>query len=59
MAEKRLSHAYMLVGPDTPERQASVTRLAAELLCPAADGPCMECRDCRPTKSSTSETTAI
>ena len=47
MAEKRLSHAYMLVGPDTPERQASVTRLAAELLCPAADGPCMECRDCR------------
>lgn len=47
MAEKRLSHAYMLVGPDTPERQAAVTRLAAELLCPAADGPCMECRDCR------------
>ncbi len=47
MAEKRLSHAYMLVGPDSPERRAAVTRLAAELLCSGEDAPCMQCRDCR------------
>lgn len=47
MAEKRLSHAYMLVGPDEPARDARVTQLAAELLCGEANAPCGRCRDCR------------
>ena len=47
MAEKRLSHAYMLVGPEGPERDAAARRLAAALLCPAENAPCGQCRDCR------------
>ena len=47
MAEKRLSHAYMLTGPAGPERDQAARRLAAALLCPAEDGPCLVCRDCR------------
>lgn len=47
MTETRLSHAYMLVGPDSPERQTAVLRLAAALLCPETGAPCMTCRDCR------------
>ena len=47
MADKRLSHAYMLTGPAGPERTERARRLTAALLCPAADGPCGVCRDCR------------
>ena len=47
MAEKRLSHAYMLTGPEGPERDAAAKRLAAALLCGAAEPPCGVCRDCR------------
>lgn len=47
MTEKRLSHAYMLVGPDGPARQERTASLAAELLCPEPDAPCGKCRDCR------------
>ncbi len=49
MAEQRLSHAYLLVGPEGPERDAQATRLAAALLCrsPKNGEPCGECRDCR------------
>ena len=47
MSEKRFSHAYMLLGPEGPERDAAARRLAAALLCPAANAPCGVCRDCR------------
>lgn len=47
MAEKRLSHAYMLIGPDGDGRERAVKRLAASLLCAEPDAPCMRCRDCR------------
>jgi len=47
MTEKRLAHAYMLIGPDTPDRDRAAQRLAAALLCREADAPCGRCRDCR------------
>jgi len=53
MTEKRLSHAYMLVGPDTPERQNEAVRMAATLLCRETDAPCGKCRDCRKVFSGT------
>ena len=46
MAEKRLSHAYLLTGPDGAVRDAA-TRLAAALLCTEPDAPCGRCRNCR------------
>ena len=45
--EKRLSHAYSLIGPDGPGRGRAVTELTAALLCPEPDAPCGRCRDCR------------
>ncbi len=47
MAEKRLSHAYMIVGPDPAARQTAAEDLAAALLCREEAAPCGECRDCR------------
>ncbi len=47
MTEKRLSHAYMVVGPEGPGREAAVTRLASALLCSGPDAPCGQCRNCR------------
>ena len=47
MAEKRLSHAYLLIGPDGEARQEAAVRLAAELLCEEPDAPCGRCRNCR------------
>ncbi|MBR2716687.1 MAG: hypothetical protein IKD79_02980 [Oscillospiraceae bacterium] len=47
MAEKRLSHAYMLVGPEGAARQEAVLRLASALLCSEPEAPCGKCRDCR------------
>lgn len=47
MAENKLSHAYMLIGPDGDGRERAVKRLSAALLCAEADPPCMRCRDCR------------
>ena len=47
MAEKRLSHAYLLIGPDGDALRDASQRLAAELLCPEPDAPCGRCRDCR------------
>ncbi len=47
MAEKRLSHAYMLVGPEGAARDDAVQRLTASLLCSQPDAPCGRCRDCR------------
>ena len=51
MAEKRLSHAYMLVGPEDPSRDEAARRLTAALLCPAPNAPCGQCRDCRKVQS--------
>lgn len=47
MAEKRTSHAYMLLAPEGPERDESARRLAAELVCTGPEPPCGQCRDCR------------
>lgn len=47
MAEKRRSHAYMLIGPEGSERMQAARRLAAAMLCAAPSPPCMACRDCR------------
>ena len=50
MAEKRLSHAYMLIGPEGPRRDEAARRLAARLLCASPqEGPCGVCRECRKT----------
>ncbi len=47
MAERRLSHAYMLTGPGGPARDEAARRVAAALLCSGAEPPCGVCRDCR------------
>ena len=49
MAQQRLSHAYLLIGPDGPARQEAARRLAAALLCedPRGGEPCGRCRHCR------------
>lgn len=47
MTERRLSHAYMLVGPEGPERDGAAARLAAGMVCSGAEPPCGRCRDCR------------
>lgn len=47
MAEKRLSHAYLLIGSDGDDRRDAAARLAAELLCREPDAPCGRCRNCR------------
>ena len=47
MAETRLSHAYMLIGPEGPERVEAARKLAAALLCSGDKPPCGQCRDCR------------
>ena len=44
---KRLSHAYMLIGPESDKSKQAVTELCAALLCPEPDAPCGKCRDCR------------
>ena len=49
MAERRLSHAYMLTGPAGRSRDMAARRLAAALLCQEQDAPCGVCRDCRKT----------
>ena len=47
MNTKRLSHAYMIVGPEGERQAQAITDLAAALLCPAEEPPCAQCRDCR------------
>ncbi len=47
MNASKLSHAYMLVGPEGESRARAITRLSATLLCPGEDPPCTQCRDCR------------
>lgn len=47
MGEKHLSHAYMIVGPESDARKRTVTELAAALLCAEANAPCGVCRNCR------------
>ena len=51
MTEKRLSHAYMLVGPEGEHRKEAALRLAAALLCAQPDPPCGRCRDCRKVRA--------
>lgn len=47
MNDKRLSHAYMIVGPESERRDKAVTDLAAALLCREANAPCTRCRNCQ------------
>ena len=47
MEKKLLSHALLLIGPPGAERDAAARRLAAGMLCRAANAPCGVCRDCR------------
>lgn len=47
MKNHRLSHAYMITGPDAARRKEAAVRMAAALLCPEAAAPCGHCRDCR------------
>ena len=49
--KQRLSHAYMLIGPEGAGREQAVRRLSAALLCAEADPPCGTCRDCRKVQS--------
>ena len=51
----RLSHAYLLIGPEGPGRDEAEERLAAALLCedPAGDAPCGVCRHCEKVKKHT------
>ena len=44
---QRLSHAYMITGPDADRRKEAALRLAASLLCTEENAPCTRCRDCR------------
>lgn len=45
--EKKLSHAYMLIGPAGSARDEAAKELAASLLCSADAPPCRSCRDCK------------
>lgn len=47
MVQKHLSHAYMIVGPESAQRKQTVAALAAALLCSEPNAPCGICRDCR------------
>ncbi|MCC8357291.1 MAG: DNA polymerase III subunit [Oscillospiraceae bacterium] len=47
MTQQRLSHAYMLVGPEGPARDEAARRLAAAMVCTGDEPPCGQCRDCR------------
>lgn len=47
MVKKHLSHAYMIVGPESKQRKSTVSSLCAALLCPEENAPCGVCRDCR------------
>lgn len=47
MNNHRLSHAYMITGPDAARRKETAVRLAASLLCTEENTPCSRCRDCR------------
>lgn len=47
MVKKHLSHAYMIVGPESEQRRKTVSSLSAALLCPEENAPCGLCRDCR------------
>lgn len=42
-----MSHAYMLVAPEGPERREEAAKLASALLCSGQKAPCGLCRDCR------------
>ena len=43
----RLSHAYMLIGPESDRLKQAASELCAALLCPEPNAPCGKCRDCR------------
>ena len=47
MNNHRLSHAYMITGPDAARRKEAALHLAASLLCQEENAPCGRCRDCR------------
>ncbi|MCD7769885.1 MAG: hypothetical protein LUH36_07230 [Oscillospiraceae bacterium] len=47
MTQQRISHAYMLVGPEGPARDGAARHLAAAMLCSGDNPPCGQCRDCR------------
>ena len=47
MAQDRLSHAYMLIGPEGDSRDAAATELAAAMVCVGQNKPCRVCRHCR------------
>lgn len=49
----RLTHAYMLTGPDSPERTRAVRELCAGMLCEQTDPPCGSCRHCRKVSAGT------
>jgi DNA polymerase-3 subunit delta' len=47
LAEGRLSHAYLFVGPPHVGKTTLAITLAQALNCPFEDKPCGECRSCR------------
>jgi len=47
MVKKHLSHAYMIIGPESNRRKKTVSSLSAALLCSEDTAPCGICRDCR------------
>lgn len=47
MTNRRLSHAYMLIGPPGEEADQTLRHLTAALLCQEENAPCGSCRDCR------------
>ncbi|MCL0097333.1 DNA polymerase III subunit delta' [Dehalococcoidia bacterium] len=47
LADGRLAHAYLFVGPPHVGKMTLAITLAQALNCPAEDKPCGECRSCR------------
>jgi len=43
----RLSHFYLISGPQGSGKRMLADLLAAALLCKEPEGPCMQCRECR------------
>ena len=45
--KNRLSHFYLISGPEGSGKRTLADLLAAAMLCKDPDGPCMNCRECR------------
>ena len=51
LAKKRISHFYLISGPEGSGKHTLASLLAAAILCSGADAPCGNCPACRKLRS--------